>query len=71
MPFPDQPSVILASASKSRAALLGGAGLDFEIVPADVDEPAVRATLESGNDVLPEDVAAVLAEVAGQPRKAL
>lgn len=66
MPFPDQPSVILASASKSRAALLGGAGLDFEIVPADVDEPAVRATLESGNDVLPEDVAAVLARTKAQ-----
>ncbi len=38
-------SVILASASKSRANLLRAAGVAYEIVPADVDEDAVKATL--------------------------
>lgn len=37
--------VILASASKSRAQLLRAAGVPYEIVPADVDEDAVKAAL--------------------------
>jgi len=36
------PRLILASASASRRALLAGAGLTFEVLPADIDEAAVR-----------------------------
>jgi len=34
--------LILASASSSRAALLSGAGLTFERIPADLDEDAIK-----------------------------
>lgn len=34
--------IILASASKSRAAMLRAAGLSFRQIPADVDEAAIR-----------------------------
>lgn len=37
--------VILASASKSRANMLRAAGVPYEIIPADVDEESVKATL--------------------------
>lgn len=54
-------SIILASASPFRAALLGNAGISFDVVPAEIDERAVEAPLaESG--ATPEDVALVLAE---------
>ncbi|HET6197675.1 MAG TPA: nucleoside triphosphate pyrophosphatase [Acetobacteraceae bacterium] len=36
------PRLILASASASRRALLTGAGLAFEVRPADIDEAAVK-----------------------------
>lgn len=36
------PSLILASASASRRALLTASGLKFEIWPADIDEAAVK-----------------------------
>ena len=38
--------LILASASKSRASLMRAAGLDFEVVPAHVDEDAIKASLK-------------------------
>lgn len=39
----DHPmEIILASASKSRAALLAGAGIDVLIEPADIDESSVK-----------------------------
>ncbi len=40
-------SVVLASASKSRAQLLSAAGLVFEAVPAHADEDAVKAALKA------------------------
>lgn len=40
-------SVVLASASKSRANLLTAAGLVFEVVPAHADEDAVKAALKT------------------------
>jgi septum formation protein len=40
-------SVILASASKSRANLLRAAGVDVEIVPAHADEEAVKNALKA------------------------
>jgi septum formation protein len=39
--------VILASASKSRAALLKAAGVPFEAVPAHTDEDAVKIALKA------------------------
>ena len=36
------PRLVLASASKSRRALLAAAGLAFEVRPADIDEAAVK-----------------------------
>lgn len=61
--------LILASASKSRAQLLKNAGLDFEIMPADVDEDAIRQALESdkGQDKLESaDIAEILARAKTQ-----
>jgi septum formation protein len=55
-------TLVLASGSPTRAALLTQAGLIFERQTPEVDERAVEEAL-SGNDVLPEDVATILAEV--------
>jgi septum formation protein len=56
-------SFILASASKTRIAMLKAAGLSFDADPADIDEQAVREALEGdGPRLAPEDVALVLAE---------
>ena len=45
--------LILASASVARAGMLRAAGLDFEIVPADIDESAVKlACRANGGDAL-------------------
>jgi len=52
--------LILASGSKHRAKLLAGAGLDFRVIPADVDERAVEAPLHEA-DLSAEDIAEVLA----------
>ena len=53
--------IILASGSPFRKAMLENAGIDFEAIPADIDERAVEAALE-GSGATPEDVALVLAE---------
>lgn len=53
--------LILASGSPHRKALLANAGIDFEAVPAAIDERAVEAPLRDSG-VTPEDVALVLAE---------
>jgi septum formation protein len=52
--------LILASASTSRASLLAAAGVPFEIVPARIDEDAVKASLR-GTDAA--RVAETLAEL--------
>ncbi len=53
--------IILASGSPFRRKLLEDAGIEFEAIPASIDERAVEAPLkESG--VTPEEVALVLAE---------
>lgn len=54
--------LILASASAARAEMLKGAGLNFEVVPAVVDEVALREHLLADGAPLSE-VAALLAEV--------
>lgn len=44
-----QPSLILASKSASRRAMLDAAGVAYEAVPADIDERAVEAALDGAN----------------------
>src|ERR1700754_2346789 len=50
--------MILASASTSRAKVLANAGVAFDIVPANVDEDAVKVSLDE-----PHAVAEALAEL--------
>ncbi len=53
--------LILASGSEIRATLLANARLDFEVLPARIDESALRAGLEA-EEATPRDVADALAE---------
>lgn len=55
-------SLILASASVSRAAMLRQAGLDFDIRPARIDEEEIKLSLKSDGASL-RDVATALAEL--------
>lgn len=54
-------TLILASASPFRKAMLENAGVAVEAVPAELDERALEAPLD-GSGASPEDVALVLAE---------
>ena len=59
--------LILASASPSRSALLRSAGMTFEVRPADIDESAIRASLEAeGSDMPPPDIAEILARAKAE-----
>ena len=53
----DSP-LILATQSRARRMLLANAGLDFEAVPADIDERGVQ---QSSGLASPSDIAALLA----------
>ena len=53
-------NIVLASQSPFRRALLTNAGIDFVIMPPEIDERAVEAPL-TDSGVTPEDVALVLA----------
>ena len=58
----DQQDVILASGSVARRDMLTAAGIKFRVVPADVDEAAIRETLAAGDArIEPADIAEVLA----------
>jgi septum formation protein len=58
----DAVHLILASASAARKAMLTAAGLNFECVPAQINEAAIKAEmLRSAPNVEPSDVAARLA----------
>ncbi len=50
--------LILASQSRARQALLGDAGIEFEAIPADIDERAVQQSAALAG---PGDIAAFLA----------
>lgn len=50
--------IVLASASASRAAMLGAAGVAFEAVPAAIDERALEAAMA---DATPGEIAQALA----------
>lgn len=54
-------SLILASASQIRADLLRNAGIEFDIIPARIDEEMIRASLEA-EGASPRDLADALAE---------
>lgn len=55
------PELILASGSAARAAMLEGAGLNFEVRPASIDEGALREHLIAEGAPI-SDIAALLAE---------
>lgn len=44
--------IILASGSSARRALLNGAGLTFDVIPAEIDEDAVKSALLSVDPLL-------------------
>jgi septum formation protein len=54
-------TLVLASASPARSALLSAAGLSFSVLPASIDERAVEIPLIAGG-ASPADLAAALAE---------
>jgi septum formation protein len=53
--------LVLASGSRFRKAMLEAAGVDIDVMPAEIDERAVEELL-AGTGAGPEDVAQVLAE---------
>lgn len=57
--------ILLASASSVRAQMLRKAGLRFDVVPASVDEAAIRAGMEA-EQANPRDIADALAEFKAQ-----
>lgn len=57
--------LILASQSAARADMLRRAGLEFDIEPANIDEPALLASLQSEH-AQPQDIADALAELKAQ-----
>ena len=59
---PGAPPLILASGSRTRAAMLKNAGLAFDIAPARVDEAAVKRRLTADGSP-PRRVAETLAEM--------
>jgi septum formation protein len=64
--------IILASGSRFRRHMLEHAGLTIRVVPADVDEAAIRSTLTDDNpDIDAADVAEVLARAKAEQISAL
>jgi septum formation protein len=60
-------SIILASASRTRRAILEAAGLEFEVVSSGIDERGVRDALSAGNGPIdPADLAEVLARAKAE-----
>ena len=53
--------LVLASGSRFRKAMLEAAGIDIDVIPAEIDERAVEKPLE-GTGASPEEVAQILAE---------
>ncbi|WP_225973188.1 Maf family protein [Nesterenkonia natronophila] len=71
---PDQPRLVLASASPSRRMILTEAGIAFDVVVSTVNEPAVVASaVDAGGPLSPAEEALLLArakaeDVAARPR---
>lgn len=55
-----EPTIVLASSSPFRKAMLLAAGVAVEAIPSQIDERAVEAAM--GGDAAPDDLALVLAE---------
>lgn len=54
--------IVLASGSRARREMLAAAGVPFTVLPADVDEPAIRDRLFRENpSITPQHIAEVLA----------
>lgn len=63
----DRPGLILASGSRARREMLQAAGLAFTVVPADLDEAAIRGRLAAREGVAePAAVAEALAAAKSQ-----
>ncbi len=54
--------VVLASQSASRRAMLNAAGVDHDVIPAHIDEQAIKTSLLAGG-APPRDIADSLAEM--------
>jgi septum formation protein len=52
------PQIILASGSAARRQMLAAAGVLFSVIPADVDEAAITATMQNESDCIEADVIA-------------
>jgi septum formation protein len=63
----DLPSLILASGSMARRQILNGAGVPFEVLPADVDEETLKANLLAGGHT-PRAIAQALAWAKAEAR---
>ena len=61
-----RPPLILASASKSRARILEGAGLAFIVEPPGLDESVMRQAVSGEKTLDPHDVAEVLARAKAE-----
>ena len=59
------PRIILASASAARRAVLDGAGLRFEAVPAAVDEAAIKEGAQA-EGIPPAEAALMLADAKAE-----
>lgn len=57
----DAPKLILASGSAARQSMLRAAGLSFDVIPADVDEAAIRDEMLKSGETRPADIADALA----------
>ncbi len=65
MPEPASPELVLASTSPFRRRMLEAAGLSFRVVPADVDEAAIKKRLAS-EGAAPADIAEALARAKAE-----
>lgn len=63
--LPNAPRLVLASGSVARRALMRAAGLRFDIVPAAVEEGAVKRAMQA-DGAAPEAVAAALASAKAE-----
>lgn len=63
----DSAHIILASGSRTRHDMLKAAGIAFTVIPANIDEDAVRESLAADEgDVDAADVAEILARTKGE-----
>jgi septum formation protein len=61
------PRLILASQSRARQTMLSGAGIAFDVVPARIDESALRAArLADDANASAPDIAALLAKAKAE-----